>query len=154
LIVQRSNNNRHKFCLNYAPRNGRMIAVDGTIVQGLGAASVTVPQQWPTVIRFIPTIQSCEQRTINVQLRHALHIQQFDLSLYVPWGNGAETISFVEIEFEYPVNGSTRPAWIYFPHNSPRRQNSFFVEIITAKIPNLVPLSDCRLILKRAAFVI
>jgi hypothetical protein len=131
-----------------------MIFVEGTIVQGLGAASVTVPQQWPTITRFIPAIQNCEQRTIDVQLRHALHVQQFDLSLYVPWGNGAETISFVEIEFEYPVSGAVRQAWIYVPHNSPHRQNLFFAEIITVKIANLAPLADCRLCLKRAAYLI
>jgi hypothetical protein len=131
-----------------------MIFVEGTIVRGYGAATTTVSQQWPTFIRFIPAIQNCAQRTINVQLRHALRIQQFDISLYTPWGGGPETISFVEIDFEYPVGAATRQAWIYFPHNSPHRQNLFFAEIITANVPNLTPFTDCKLLLKRAAYVI
>ena len=76
-----------------------MIIIEGTVIPGLSAAARTLPQQWPTVARFIPAIQQCEQRTINVQLKHALHVKEPDLTLYVPWGSGSENISIIEIVF-------------------------------------------------------
>jgi hypothetical protein len=133
-----------------------MIVVDGTVITGLAGqgASLTVPQQWPTVVRFIPAIQNCEQRTINVQLKHPLLIQNPDLTLSVPWGGGLEAISFVEIEFECPTGQPPRQAWIYIPHNSPHRSNSFFAEIVTSKVDNLKPFAECRLYLRRASYLV
>ena len=131
-----------------------MIIIEGTVIPGLSAAARTLPQQWPTVVRFIPAIQQCEQRTINVQLKHALHVKEPDLALYVPWGSGSENISIIEIEFEYPVSGPTQKAWIYYQHNSPHRRNPFIQEIVTSKIANLQPLVDCRLYILRGAYVI
>src|SRR5271166_6263209 len=90
-----------------------MIIIEGTVIPGLSAAARTLPEQWPTVVRFIPAIQQCEQRTINVQLKHALHVKEPDVMLYVPWGDRSENVSIIEIEFEYPVNGPTKKAWIY-----------------------------------------
>jgi hypothetical protein len=40
-----------------------MITIEGTVIPGLSAAARTLPRQWPTVVRFIPAIQQCEQRT-------------------------------------------------------------------------------------------
>ena len=131
-----------------------MIIIEGTVIPGLSAAARALPQQWPTVVRFIPAIQQCEQRTINVQLKHALHVKEPDLALYVPWGSGSENISIIEIEFEYPVSGPTQKAWIYYQHNSPHRRNPFIQEIVTSKIANLQPLVDCRLHIPRGAYVI
>ena len=122
-----------------------MIILEGTVISGLSLSARTLPEQWPTVVRFIPAIQQCEQRTINVQLKHALHVKEPDVMLYVPWGTGSENVSIIEIEFEYPVNGPTQKAWIYYPHNSPHRRNPFIQEIVTSKIANLQPLVDCRL---------
>jgi hypothetical protein len=113
-----------------------------------------LPEQWPIVVRFIPAIQQCEQRTINVQLKHALHVKEPDVMLYVPWGAGSENVSIIEIEFEYPVSGPTQKAWIYYPHNSPHRRNPFIQEIVTSKIASLQPLVDCRLHILRGAYVI
>jgi hypothetical protein len=120
----------------------------------LSLSARTLPEQWPIVVRFIPAIQQCEQRTINVQLKHALHVKEPDVMLYVPWGAGSENVSIIEIEFEYPVNGPTQKAWIYYPHNSPHRRNPFIQEIVTSKIVNLQPLVDCRLHILRGAYVI
>jgi hypothetical protein len=131
-----------------------MIIIEGTVIAGLGAAAQKLPELWPTIVRFIPAIQQCEQRTINIQLRHALHVKEPDLTIYVPWGLGSENISIIEIELEYPVSGPTQQAWIYYPHNSPHRRNPFIQEIVTSKIANLQPLVDCRLHLLRGAYVI
>jgi hypothetical protein len=120
----------------------------------LSLSARTLPEQWPIVVRFIPAIQQCEQRTINVQLKHALHVKEPDVMLYVPWGAGSENVSIIEIEFEYPVSGPTQKAWIYYQHNSPHRRNPFIQEIVTSKIANLQPLVDCRLHLLRGAYVI
>jgi hypothetical protein len=128
-----------------------MIIIEGTVIPGLSAAARTLPQQWPTVVRFIPAIQQCEQRTINVQLKHALHVKEPDLTLDVPWGSGSENISIIEIDFEYPVSGPTQKAWIYYPHSSPHRRNPFIQEIVTSKIANLQPLVDCRVHIPRGA---
>ena len=131
-----------------------MIILEGTVISGLSLSARTLPEQWPTVVRFIPAIQQCEQRTINVQLKHALHIKEPDVMLYVPWGDRSENVSIIEIEFEYPVNGPTQKAWIYYPHNSPHRRNPFIQEIVTSKIVNLQPLVDWRLHILRGAYVI
>jgi hypothetical protein len=132
----------------------KMIIIDGVVIFGLDAASQTLPQQWPTLVQFIPAIQQCEKRTINVQLKHPLIVQSPDLSLYVPWDGGSETISFMELEFECPIGDPLRKAWIYHAHNSPHRQNPFFAEIITSRISNLKPFSDCRLHLPRGTYLI
>ena len=131
-----------------------MIIIEGTVISGLSLSARTLPEQWPIVVRFIPAIQQCEQRTINVQLKHALHVKEPDVMLYVPWGTGSENVSIIEIEFEYPVNGPTQKAWIYYPHNSPHRRNPFIQEIVTSNIVNLQPLVDWRLHILRGAYVI
>ena len=98
-------------------------------------------------------------RTLGLKIqksnvKHALHVKEPDVMLYVPWGTGSENVSIIEIEFEYPVNGPTQKAWIYYPHNSPHRRNPFIQEIVTSKIANLQPLVDCRLHILRGAYVI
>ena len=62
-----------------------MIIIEGTVIPGLSQPLGRYPQR-PTIVRFIPAIQQCEQRTINVQLKHALHVKEPDVTLYVPWG--------------------------------------------------------------------
>jgi hypothetical protein len=131
-----------------------MIIVEGTVAQGYGGASGSLPHQWPTLTKFVPAIKGCQQGTINVQLRHALVIQHPDISLFVSWAGNSEYVSLVEIEFEYPIGASPQQAWIYHAHSSPHRQSNFTVEIVTATIANLTRNIDCRLRLQRGAFLI
>jgi hypothetical protein len=131
-----------------------MIIIDGTTVSGLGAASQTVPQQLPIIIQYLPALQTCEPRTINVQLYHQLIVQRPDITLQVAWGGGMEAISLVEIEFECPIGGQPKTAWIYHPHGSPHRVNLFFAELITTKIVNLQHPAKCRLLLRRGSYLV
>jgi hypothetical protein len=87
-----------------------MIVIDGMTGSGLSRASDIVPGQLPSIIQYIPALQKCEPRTINVQLIHQLIIQHPDITLQVAWGGGVEAISLVEIEFECPVGEQPQQA--------------------------------------------
>src|ERR1044072_7967965 len=38
------------------------------IQPGFGAASITLPLQWPTLLQYLPELSSCHQGTINLNL--------------------------------------------------------------------------------------
>jgi hypothetical protein len=131
-----------------------MIAIDGTTVSGFGGASQSVPQQLPSIIQYIPALQGCEARTINVQLYHQLIVEHPDTTLQVAWGGGVEAISLVEIDFECPIGELPRLAWIYHAHHSPHRANLFIAEVVTTKIVDLRDHAQCRLLLRRGSYLV
>jgi hypothetical protein len=97
---------------------------------------------------------NCVQATINVQLTHALTLQNPDLTLDVSWDGRLEPISLVEIKFECPIGEEPRQAWFYSARGSPHRQNAFHAEIVTSRIENLQTWAKCRLHFLKGTYLI
>jgi hypothetical protein len=118
-----------------------MMPIDGTLsAAGYGAASTnTLPKQWDELIKYVPELQQCYQGTINVDLNVPVLILNPDRT--VPpfeWQpNQVEGFAFARVEFEYPVGGQRRDAWIYLAAHSMHRYNMRRAEVITSHIQDL-----------------
>ena len=126
------------------------ITLDGTIMQGLGAASrITVRARWGYFMQYSPEITNAHIGTINVQLDRPLWVNKPHYTCPpIQWDQhlAAEIFTFHRIEFEcLPAEvrkktGSRRKAnprhkaWIYMAHNSPYYRDLFLFEITTVRL--------------------
>lgn len=123
------------------------VAIDGTVISGLGVASQTVKLQMPHLLKQFPAVQGCHYGTINISLVRALRIPNPDFTTTeIEWAPGnIEKFGFLGVDLEIPVGGSLQPSWIYIPYNSPHVNNFFQVEIMTAYIAGVSVNQVCRL---------
>ena len=128
--------------------------IEGTIIQGLGAARTTVRLQMPHLVRQFPQVRGCYEATINLQLDCPLRVNNPDhttgLIRWYPQASpewAGKKFSFLGIKFECPLGEPNRDAWIYIPHDSPHRLNLFLAEIMTLPMDQtyLTPGTRCRI---------
>jgi hypothetical protein len=84
--------------------------IEGTIMQGLGAARKTVRLQMPHLVQQFPQIHGCYEATINLQLDRPLRVNNPDHTTgLIRWYPQAppewagEKFSFLRIKFECPL---------------------------------------------------
>jgi hypothetical protein len=111
------------------------IAIHGKIVNGWGAAADALGKQLPEFRERHPELDDCYEATLNVELEHALQVDNpdFDHGPAKKW-NAKETYKFVRVSLELPLGSSGRRAWIYIASLSPHLRKIFQVELITSKI--------------------
>lgn len=139
-----------------APRNRRKnfivpIAMNGQIVDGLGAASNLIRLQKPLLRNSFVEIDDCQTGTINVQLEHALDVRIPDIVTppitWQPGSNIGERFGFTKIEFEFLKRRHC--AWIYGSEFSPHRFNYMLVEVLARPIEGISPGLPCTVHLDR-----
>ncbi len=116
-----------------------MTNIKGTVVRGIGAATLTLKLQMPYFAKIVPEIKDCHLASINLEMEQGLRIFNPDFTTPpIPWaGEPGERFSFLKVGFAYPVGSPHRRAWIYIPHGSPHYYNPFCIEIITEFIRGL-----------------
>jgi hypothetical protein len=127
------------------------IALNGHIVNGLGAASSLIRLQKPLLRNCFPEIDRCKAGTINVQLEHALDVRIPDIVTppiaWQPGSNLAERFGFTKIELEFLRQ--RHGAWIYGAEFSSHRFNYMLVEVLAGPIEGVAPGLSCTLHLDR-----
>ncbi len=120
-------------------------------MKGLGAAKDTLERQMPYFVEICPEMGACRTASINLQLDHALRIENPDFTTpRIPWGGlPGERFSFLKIALEGPLGGSRHPAWIYIPHDSPHFYNLFQIEVITKPIDGISYGTACQVHIPR-----
>jgi hypothetical protein len=132
-----------------------MIAIDGIVVRGLGAAANTLRLQWSHLVQHFPEIRDCHRATINVRLNVPILVVSPDgAAPPIAWvetrPDFIEGFSFLRIDLQCPLDAERVNAWIYIPHRSPHRFNLNTVEIITRELTGTLVGEPCRVHLLRA----
>lgn len=124
-----------------------MVAVNGRITPGLGAASGNLRAQMPFFTASHPELEDCRCGTINVILECRLEIDSPDFVLGpFKWCETfpPERFGFLKIRFEVVDSNLATDAWVYIPYLSPHRSNPLYAEILAPSL-NLEGFPNCRI---------
>jgi hypothetical protein len=127
------------------------IALNGSVIAGLGAASKLIKLQKPLLRDYLPDIDDCEIGTINVQLEHALDIRIPDIVTpplqWEPNSALGERFGFTNVVLEF--GNQRHRAWIYGAEYSSHRFNYTIVELLARPIVGITNGVRCTLHLER-----
>jgi hypothetical protein len=127
--------------------------LDATVCRGSGVANKNIKFQLTHLVWQFPDIKNIYPGSINVTLDKPLRIAKYDYTtLPTPWWDvdethpgrwRAETFSFLEIKFEYPVGSPLYRAWIFDCHVSAYHGDPERFEIILEKINGMSTGQRC-----------
>jgi hypothetical protein len=124
----------------------------GKILDGLKAASWTIPRQKSFFKKYIEDIDRYQDGTINLLLEAPLIIYKPDIETEpIEWLKGSlEKFGFLKIKFETIPSQEGMPldALIYIPYGSPHFPNPFYKEILAPKI-DLSRVEYCNVIIDK-----
>ncbi len=130
-----------------------MISIVGKKSKGVGAASRTLPLQFPLFGRSFPEVADCYPATINLKLAQPLLVLSPDhRTTPIYWDPRkpyeSETIEFLRVGLEAPAGSSPVAAWLYIAHNSLHRRSMDMHEVIARRL-DLAGVEDCRITIDR-----
>jgi hypothetical protein len=121
------------------------VILDGTIINGCGAATRTVAQQLSEFIKQYDELREVYAGTINVKVQDPIDLK-IDFRALPQWtGIEFTSFEFIRILFEYPLGIKVR-AWIYHPYGYHwgvrNRKNE--IEVLLKKIDRVI-CDSCRI---------
>ncbi len=129
-----------------------MAIIDATILRGARVATKNIKHQLSGLLVQFPAVQGIHPGSINVELSAPLSIPKWDyITQPTPWWDEGpnriqiETFGFLEINFEYPLNGKLYRSWLFDCYNSACHRSPLHHEIISAHIPGISYNQRCRL---------
>jgi hypothetical protein len=127
------------------------IIIDGTVVEGLGAATKTVASQLPHLIKAYPELSVCRPGTVNLRIPQALLVETPDFSCgpFVYGDGSVETFHFLRVNIKTQAGNFWQRAWVYIPEKSPHRINPFHVELIGGQLEGVIRGARCELKIER-----